>query len=259
LKTFKLYLILVLSSVLVLSSCKGTSKALKNKDLKTESIKAILSNYQKTSPDFKSMRGRLKCNYNDGETQQNVNISYRFQKDEVLWMSAKLAGIFEVAKMKITPGNIQFYERIDQSYFDGDFQLVSSFLGLELDYNQIQNLLLGQAVKDILPKNSDLLSLEDHFQILTTFQNGLSQSLLIDAKTFKLKQQILKRKDQIISIDYSKYQIIDNMSFPEDILIQAGDSQEKVSLNLNYRNINLNDDLRFPFRIPNNFKPIKFD
>ncbi len=258
-KTLQINFVLILLLAIAISSCKGTSSALKNKDLKTESIKAILANYNKSSPNFNSMRGRLKCLYDDGTDQQNVNISYRFKKDEVLWMSAKLAGLIELAKMKITPGNIQFYERIDQSYFDGDFKLVSSFLGLELDYDQIQNLLLGQAVRPVLPESSDLLSLEDYFQISTTYQNEVSQVLVIDAKTFKLKQQILTKDDKQIKIDYTKYQIVDNMSFPEEFVLIAGDTADKVSLNLTYKNININDDLRFPFKIPNNFKPIKFD
>ncbi len=244
---------------IVLASCKGTSSVLKKKDLKTESIKAILANYSKSSPDFDAMRGRLKCIYDDGKNQQNVNISFRFKKDEVLWMSAKLAGLIELAKMKITPGNIQFYERIDQSYFDGDFQLVSSFLGIELEYSQIQNLLLGLAVKEVEPENSDLQSLENHFQISTNYENNIAQVLIIDAKTFKLKQQILKKNDKLIQIDYPKYQIVNKMSFPEELSIIADDQKDKVGLFLTYKNINLNDDLRFPFRIPKNFKPLELE
>jgi hypothetical protein len=243
----------------VLSSCKGTSSALKSKDLKKESIKNIVSNYSKSLPDFKTMRGRLKCEYDDGYSQQNVNISYRFKKDEVLWMSAKLAGLIQLAKMKITPGNIQFYERIDQSFFDGDFKLVSSFLGIELDYDQIQNLLLGYAIKPVDFEKSDLLSLDESFQISTVYENGISQVLLVDAKTFKLQQQILIKDNKRLMIDYSKYQMVDNMSFPEEFMVIADDSKDKVSLNLSYKNISLNDDLRFPFRIPNDFKPLKFE
>lgn len=257
-KAKKVYIVFFIAILTVLSSCKGTSSALQSKDLKKESIKAIMLNYNKFTPKFNSMRGRLKCLFDDGKNQQNVNISYRFKKDQVLWMSAKLAGLIEIAKLKITPKKIQFYERIDQSYFDGNFQLVSAFLGLELNFNQIQNLLLAQALKPIEVETSDLISLEDSFQISTTYENNLNQILVINAKTFKLSQQILKQYDKEIIINYTKYQVINNVSFPEEIMIIAGDTDDKVSLGLSYKNINLNDDLRFPFRFPNNFKPFKF-
>lgn len=257
-KFIKAYLIALILLSVVLSSC-GSSKTLKSKNLETQSLKAIIKNYDKSTPDFKTMRGRLKCVYNDGKDRQNVNISYRFQKDEVLWMSAKLAGIIQLAKMKITPGNIQFYERIDQSFFEGDFQLVSAFIGLELDYSQIQNLLLGQAVKTIDISSSDLESFDDYFRISSNFKDGLAQRLFVDAKTFKLKQQVLKKGNKEVMITYNTYQMLDGMSFPEDMTIIAGDNEDKVSLNLNYKNINLNEDLRFPFKVPNHFKPLKFD
>jgi hypothetical protein len=136
---------------------------------------------------------------------------------------------------------------------------VSSFLGLELNYNQIQNLLLGQAVRPVEIESSDLESFEGYFQISTNYEGDFAQKILVDAKTFKLKQQLLNKDEKQIMITYENYQIIDGMSFPEDIIIIAGDGMEKISLTLNYRSISLNDDLRFPFTIPNNFEPLKFD
>lgn len=243
--------------LICLASCGGRKSVLKDKELKTETLKAIVKNYDKSNPQFETMRGRIKGVFVDGDDQQNINISYRFKKDEILWMSAKLAGLIQVAKMMVTPKNIQFYERIDQSYFDGDFKLISSFLGLELNYEQLQNLLLGQSIKAFNIKNSDLGEVDGYFQINTTYDKGLQQSVLLDNKTFKIKQQTLKQKDREVRIMYKSYQVIDKMSFPEEIVILAGEKENKVSIILEYKNINLNDDLNFPFRTPNNFKLIK--
>lgn len=240
-----------------LSSCGGSKSVLKDKKIKTKSLKAIVKNYDKASPQFETMRGRLKGEYIDGDDQQSINISYRFKKDEVLWMSAKFAGLIQVAKMMVTPKNIQFYERIDQSYFDGDFEFISSVLGLELNYEQLQNLLLGQTIKPIDVNTSDFESVDKYFQITTTYKNGLKQSILLDEKTFKIKQQTLNMNDREIKVIYKTYQVINNMSFPEEVIILAGDKDNQVSLILNYKNINLNDDLNFPFRIPDNYKLIK--
>lgn len=252
-------LIVLLIFTIMLSSCGGSKSALKDKALKTETLKAIVKNYDKSNPKFTTMRGRLKGVFIDGDDQQSINISYRFKKDEVLWMSAKLAGLIQVAKMMISPKNIQFYERIDQSYFDGDFELVSSFLGLELNYEQLQNLLLGQTIKPIDIKESDFQNLEGFFQINTSFDNDLSQSIILDEKTFKIRQQALSMGNKEIKIIYKSYQVIDNMSFPAEMVILAGDNEDQVSIILNYRSINLNDDLKFPFNIPDNFKPIELN
>ncbi|WP_445159301.1 DUF4292 domain-containing protein [Mesohalobacter salilacus] len=249
----------VLISVLILSACGGSQSALKKKDLKTETLKAIVKNYNKSAPEFKTMRGRIKGLYNDGSQQQNINISYRFKKDKTLWMSAKFAGFIQVAKMMITPQNIKFYERLDNSYFDGDFELVSSFLGLELNYNQIENMFTGQALKNIDVSNTDFQTADEYFQMVTTYENGLTQFLLLDAKTFKIKQQALSLDDRQIKIIYKSYQVVDGFSFPEEFVILAGDNNEQIQITLTYKNIKLNEDLKFPFKFPNNYSPIQLN
>ncbi|MGX1023125.1 DUF4292 domain-containing protein [Flavobacterium sp. CS20] len=251
--------LVVLISVLILVSCGGSQSVLKKKDLKNETLKAIVKNYNKSTPRFKTMRGRIKGVYDDGNQQQNINISYRFQKDKILWMSAKFAGLIQVAKIIITPQKIKFYERINNSYFDGNFELVSAFLGLELNYEQLQNLFTGQALKNIEISNTDFQTAGDYFQILTTYDNGFTQHLLLDAKTFKIRQQSLNINNKQIKIIYKSYQIIDGFSFPEEFVILAGDNKEHIQITMTYKNIKLNDELKFPFSFPNNYSPIQLN
>lgn len=241
------------------SSCGGSKSALKESDLKTETLKAIIKNYDQYKPNFKTMRGRLKGVYDDGRNQQSINISYRFQKDETLWMSAKLAGLFEVAKMMITPDNIKFYERLDNSYFDGNFKLISNFIGLELNYSQIENLLLGQAIKPVLIGQTDFETFDDYYQLNTIFKDGVSQTLIMDAKTFKIKEQILKKDDNQIKIIYSAYQLVEKNAFPLELMILANDGKDVTNIGLTFRNIKLNEELNFPFRMPSNFSPLKLN
>lgn len=251
--------IFFLVSILLLSSCGGRKSTLAESDLKTETLKAIIKSNEQTKPDFKTMRGRLKGVYDDGRDKQGINISYRFQKDETLWMSARLAGLFEVAKMMITPNNIKFYERLDNSYFDGDFKLISDFLGIELNYSQVENLLLGQAVKPILLKQTDLHKTKDYYQLDTSYENGVFQSLIIDAKAFNIKEQTLIKDDKKVKIVYTAYQIIDKTVFPKEMVIMSGNGDDLTSISLVYKNIKLNDQLDFPFRMPSNFSTIKLN
>lgn len=246
-------------SVLILSACGGSQSAIKDKDLKTETLKAIVKNYNNSTPKYKTMRGRLKGDYEDSDQRQNINISYRFKKDKALWMSAKFAGFIQVAKMMITPKKIMFYERIDNSFFDGNFELVSSFLGLELNYNQIQNLFTGQALREIEISKTDFQTTDQYFLMETTFDNGLHQRLLLDAKTFKIKEQILSLKDTQVKILYNEYQMIGKSSFPKEFVILAGKNEDQVRITLTYKNIKLNDKLRFPFSFPNNYTPIQLN
>ncbi|MBS3738356.1 MAG: DUF4292 domain-containing protein [Psychroflexus sp.] len=246
-------------TVVILSACGGSQSALKEKDLKTETLKGIVKNYNNALPQFKTMRGRLKGVYQDNEQRQNVNISYRFKKDKTLWMSAKFAGFIQVAKMMITPKKVKFYERIDNSFFDGNFELISAFLGLELNYNQIQNLFLGHALKNINISETDFETADPNFKMITTYDEGLTQVLLLDTKTFKVKEQTLSLNDKQVKVVYNAYQIVEGTSFPKEFVILAGDRENQIQIILTYKNIKLNDKLRFPFSFPNNYSPIEFN
>lgn len=255
----KLYVLPLFVLLLLISSCGGSKSALKESDLKTETLKAIVKNYDQYKPSFKTMRGRLKGAYDDRISQQSINISYRFQKDETLWMSARLAGLFEVAKIMITPDNIKFYERVDNSYFDGNFKLISDFIGLELNYSQIENLLLGQAIKPVLIGQTDFETFEGYYQLNTTYKEGVLQTLILDAKTFKIKEQILIKDNNQVKIIYSDYQMVENNAFPEELTILATDGEDVTNISLTYKNIKLNDELNFPFRMPSNFSPLQLN
>ncbi len=47
----------------------------------------------------------------------------------MIWLSAKLG----LARMMITPESVRFYNKLDNEYFDGDYKLLSDFVGVDLD------------------------------------------------------------------------------------------------------------------------------
>lgn len=63
-------------------------------------INAHYSNQSK----FKTLRGRVKIDYANGDDAQGVNVSLRMEKDKVIWMSAPLG----VVKVHITPNKVSF-------------------------------------------------------------------------------------------------------------------------------------------------------
>ena len=51
-----------------------------------------------------------------------------------------------VVKAIITPNRVAFYNKLDGTYFDGDFTYLSDLLRTELDFYKVQALLLGEPV-----------------------------------------------------------------------------------------------------------------
>jgi len=249
----------VIVLVVILQSCKGSKSVTDDNSMKKENLKAIINQFESSKPQFNTMRGRIKAYFSTNDIQQNINISYRLKHKDTLWMTAKFAGVFEVAKVMMSPENIQFYERIDNNYFSGDFKLVSAFLGMELSYSEIENLLTARNIKAIDILNSDYEAIDDNLIITSNYENGIDQTVRIDKNNMTVVDQILNFKGQQLKIDYDSYQVIDNKYFPEQLSLYANKKEEKVKLILTYKSIKLDDKLRFPFKIPSNFSPITLD
>src|SRR5690606_26966069 len=134
-KLAKLMLFLVMISAII-SSCKSMKKAVSlHEDV---GAKELVDLHTNTEPRSSTLASMVQVNYNDGKTSQSLTVSLRIQKNETIWVSASILGI-SIARLLITPDKVSYYETIDKTYFDGDFTLLSSWLGVEVDFQMVQN------------------------------------------------------------------------------------------------------------------------
>ncbi len=134
----------ILASVLIALtlSCKSGKIISDAKADKSLSARVIIKNHYKNQLEFKTLTGRIKIDYSDGYSTQSMGVSLRMEKDKAIWISAPLG----VVKALITTDRVSFYNKLDNQYFDGDFRYLSRMLGTDVDFEIVQNLLLGQAL-----------------------------------------------------------------------------------------------------------------
>ena len=61
----------------------------------------------------------------------------------------------------------------------------------------------------------------------------------------------------MLQVDYEAYQEVNGKVFPKDIKIVAVDKTDEASIDIAFKSINLNNELRFPFKIPSGFTEIQ--
>ena len=125
-----IYKILIL--LLVVSSCKSKREVTDANAIKNISTKKIINNHYSNNFNKKTIYARLNAKYRDKKTSATVSIKLRLEKDKTIWMSATKFGL-PIAKVKITPKRVMYYEKLQRTYFDGDFSLLSKWLGTDLD------------------------------------------------------------------------------------------------------------------------------
>jgi len=248
-------ILLCMSSVL---GCKSAKSVLENGELNDKlSAKQIIRQYDKEQLDFKTIQGKVKIEYTEAgkDKSQNYTLSLRLENNKTIWLSATLG----LARAKITPEKVQFYDKINNQYFDGNYELLSDFLGVDLNYEKVQNLLLGQSVFQLSANHYNAEVLNKSYVLSPKEQSAIFEVfLLLNPTHFKMdSQQIFQpTKKRFLEVNYKSYQEVDKQVLPKEFEIIAVEDRDQVSIALEYKSLSLNNELRFPFKIPSGFKEI---
>lgn len=251
-------MIIGFASSLTFVSCKSKAVMVGVTETATH-LKAnkIIENYYSNKTNFSTLYIKANAKYSDGKQTQNVTAEIKIKKDEQILISIRFLGI-TMAKALITPTAVNYYEKINGSYFEGDFSALSQWLGTDLDYNKIQNMLLGQAIDD-LKKEKYTESVDGQTYRLDNEQdNNTKKSFYFDAeKFFVAKQEITQTAEgRMIQVNYLNDVFYKEATLPSTVLIKTYQKGRKTEINLDYNTITFNEEFSFPYSVPNGYKRI---
>ena len=251
--------ILRICTVLLLSiavlSCKSAKKLAEEGEIKSLSAKSIIDNHYDKQLDFKTLSGKIKIDYTEGSGTQSVGVSFRMKKDEAIWISAPLG----VIKAYITPERVSFYNKLQNEYFDGDYTYFSDILGIDIDFYQVQNILLGQAFFDLRELKYNAEANGDHYELTPKKGSDMVKTLFyVEPDNFRMARQQFSQpaKKRLLDIHYKNYQEKDKKILPNEIGIMAIETMQRTFIDITYKNIEFDRDLNFPYRIPKGYDEI---
>lgn len=237
--------------------CKSTKRISSSGELDASlTAKQIIKAHNKQKASFKTMQGRIKVEYTQGEYSQTHTITIRMQRDKTIWLNSS----FSIVRAMITPDKVGYYNKLDNTYFDGDFSLISEFLGTELTFNNLQSLLLGESLFELNDKTYEADVFDISYVLSPKDQNALFEVfLLLNPTHFKMDSQQIAQpvERRMLQIDYKDYQVVEKQIFPQNIEIFAVEADVETVIKMDFKSISLNEELRFPFRIPSGFDPIE--
>lgn len=251
------YSYVIISVALLLSfGCKSTKTIGNEKANFNLSTRQLIKENTKQAAKFQTIQSKLKITFEQEGKSQTHSVNFRAEKDKVLWINAS----FSVIRAMVTPEKVSFYNKLDNTYFDGDFKYLSDLLGTELDFQKVQNLLFGETLYQL--KSGEYVSTVDDesYIVQPKEQQALFEIFfLIYPSNFKVKSQQISQAEDFrhLQIDYLSYQEINKQIIPERIKVIALESSDETIISLEYRNVTLNEELRFPFKIPSGFKKIE--
>lgn len=242
-------LIILAAFALLLSGCKSSQKTAYTHTKKMR-INKLLREVEKQRFSARTLETRIGISYSDANQSFSGNGKIRILKDSIIWGSINFIGI-PMAKFYITPKKIQYYNKIDQTYYDGNFDLLVQELGLSLSFNNLQNLLTGDLITNINPEKAELSVNSKNYEIKPG--EKYIKNLVVTPFFKMLEATFYDPSRGEILLKYNNYQKTAEQNLPGNFEIKTQDKYIKID----YKSISIDKNLRYPFRLPENYKLIK--
>lgn len=241
-------------------SCKSKAVISEATATKQMSAEKVIANHYDTKKDFKTIYIKADAKYKDDKQSVNVSTDIRIKKNEMILLSVRFFGI-TMAKALITPTEVRYYEKTGNKYFEGDYSTLSKWLGTDLDFQKVQNMLIGQAFDDLNKGKYDA-SIEDGLYKLDDKSNkNTEKSFFFEASQFLIKKQEVsqKSKSRMLKVSYPNHKDYSETILPTELIIEALQEDKSTKINIEYKSATFNEDLSFPYSVPDGYDRIFID
>lgn len=267
----KLVAILLLL-VVGFSSCKSKRSLIKA-PLKAAAEQFLLDQMKQNEVDFHFFNARTTVSYS-GDARNKIDLKgqIRIQKDSLIWISLSPMLNIEAARIVITPDSVKFFNRIDKTYFVGDYAFIHSNFSSTINFDMLQSLLLGNDLSwyetDGFRASVDggeyRLSATKRKQKKRQIKQQEGQGLLVhniwlQPETFKIVKLNIREygdDNKKLNANFDSFTDVNGQMIPADLNFEIS-ADKKIKLRMQYSRIELDQNSGFPFRIPDNFTKLK--
>ncbi|MFD0992240.1 DUF4292 domain-containing protein [Tenacibaculum geojense] len=250
------YLFLGLLAVFI--SCKSSKNITDASGIKSMSARKVAKKHVAANFNKKTIDAKYKVTYKDNDESIGFSVKMSLKKDEVIWIKGtKLITVF---KAKITPTKVSFYSPYKKNYFEGDFSMLKELLGTEVNFYQLQNMLLGQSIEDVKKSKQEMIIANKSYQLSPKKQPELFDIFYwINPTNFKLNKQSLVsiEKNQRLDVNYKNYVSKKGTLLPKELLISAKENSKTTQIKMDLRSVAINTNVAMSFKIPKGYKEIK--
>lgn len=211
----------IIGIVLLFSSCAGTRSTVNNSYSKSyNSAEAYKHAVNIVNKSRTSVRYNATIEYNN--SKRAVTGFIKSVSDSVLIVNivSRTLGM-EIVKLKLTTDSLFFYNRMEKSYYEGDFKFLNSVVGMNVNLYIFEDMLLGLVSSPYGKYDNDYFN---------NFVHSESDSLF-------------KYNYRIDSLDFKDYSLISNPNISHNF----GLDKSGLLHYTEYRNIENNNSIRVDY------------
>ncbi|MEX2595576.1 MAG: DUF4292 domain-containing protein [Salibacteraceae bacterium] len=267
----------IVCTAFALISCRGTKETQGDRNLPNIKTAELLG----------MMEGKeLKCDWmslkydvvikSDG-LDDSFKMYVRLKQDSVIWISATYYAV-EVARFLLTPDSVQFMDRKNNEYYQGEYDYAEERFGISANFEMLQSLILANAINMLTIEAEDekiRTSRDDGFYYLSIMRKGqvrrafrreeentdntnINLGLWIEPKNFRVAESIITDFDseRTLKATYSDYQKVCNSSFPYLTEYVATSANEQFEVKTSVIKLSSGKKVSLSFTIPDKYEKL---
>ena len=264
--------LLLLTSLVIFGSCSPARKVMKA-PIREEGADFLFAKLKEKELKFEWFSAKFSAEYSNKGKENSFSGQIRIRKDSLIWISlTPMLGI-EAVRLMISQDSVKMINRLNDTYFAGDYEYVNRFLNTNIDFDLLQAFLLGNDLQ--FYENGKFRASIDHGEYkLSTGDRGklkkfvrnsqenlkiFIQNIWLDAGNFKITHADVKeiRRDNIkLESFYADFEPVDDQLFPMKMTYTIW-ADNTIRVKADFSKLQLNVPLQFPFKIPASYTPVK--
>lgn len=211
--------------------------------------------------DFHTFSSKIKVQYKDSRQRNyDFNAFVRIQKDSIIWISINASFGIEAFRVLITPDSVKILDKLDKNVQYRSVEYIRNIIQLPIDFYTLQNLIVGNPV--YLDCTRVLMYKEKEQTIsLSTMGDFFKQLLALRKDDYAILHSKLDDVDPIrnrtADFTYNDYLGVNGRLFSTSRKITIAE-KTSLDISLDYKQIEFDIPLSFPFNIPRNYSTKEF-
>ncbi|MBP1672579.1 MAG: deoxyuridine 5'-triphosphate nucleotidohydrolase [Bacteroidetes bacterium] len=207
--------------------------------------------------DYEWISYRAKTNYTINENNGECNLYFVNRIDSIIYLNINLAGI-EVIRMVLTPDEVIYVNKLNKTFYKGEFLLFQKIAGVPVTFDMIQAILNG---KDFQNFDSIFTISEEPDQVIlqTNTRKEKNKDLYIIQKMILNKELLMiqnlitvKSNLRKLNMEYLNYQPVEPHFCFQEMRLETAN----IKMNLILKNIKYNTPGPTYITIPESFTPV---
>jgi hypothetical protein len=258
--------------LIILASCSSQRKIIKA-PIKEEGAEFLFKKLKEHELQYNWFTAKFSAEYKNKGQTNSFNGQIRIRKDSVIWLSFSPALGIEVFRMMLTQDSVKFINRMNNTFFAGDYNYVNRYLNTNIDFDLLQSFLTGNDLsfyengkfRAVIDNGIYKLATADRMKLKKFVRNKqenlrvLIQNIWIDPENFKIThanvKEIREPNTQLES-KYSAFEKIGEQLFPKEMSFDIS-ADNNLSVTVSFSKITINTSQAFPFKIPQSYHPAK--